>query len=179
MLFRSVDPSTCGLGVLNGANGTPQDVNSPFSVIADGKDIVAGSNSFCGDHTLAHEFGHNMGLEHDRANATGQGVFPYSYGYGIAGVFGDIMSYIYPKVQKFSNPAINCATNQPCGIVETDPVNAANNALSLNNTRFTIAGFVAPTGLDTTPNTFSFTNLSGVNAGDPLASEYKIGRAHV
>ena len=34
-----------------------------------------------GNLSLAHEIGHNEGLHHDPANASGQGAYPYAFGY--------------------------------------------------------------------------------------------------
>jgi hypothetical protein len=46
---------------------------------------------------LSHEIGHNMGLTHDKANASGPGVFAYTYGYGDPNrVFRDVMAYTCP-----------------------------------------------------------------------------------
>jgi len=82
-----------------------------------------------------------MGSMHDRANAGGgKGAYTYSYGYGVGGTFGTVMSYINPRIGKFSNPAITCAGGTTCGVSETAS-NSANNALSLNNTRTAVAGF--------------------------------------
>ncbi len=161
----AVDPSLCGFAKLLGSNNSPIVASTGFSVVNDGNG--------CSDFSFAHELGHNMGSAHDRANVQ-EGVapfYPYAYGYGVAGTFGTIMSYISPTVGKFSNPAISCATGQACGISEADPVNGANNALSLNNMRWAVAGFMPATTLSTTPNAFSFSSLSGVNSGDALHSE--------
>lgn len=57
--------------------------------------------------------------------------------------FGDIMSYFYPKLMRFSNPNTTCTTTNgphPCGTAE------ANTALSMNNMRLTISGIKASTG---------------------------------
>lgn len=128
----------CGIATLGGAEGSDisRYAGLAYSVVSDGKD--AGYE--CGEYTLAHELGHNMGCDHDLKHGGGSGAYPYSNGYGKKEVFGTIMSYINPIVGKFSNPAITC-DGQPCGIVETAP-DAANNALSLNNTRSAVANFM-------------------------------------
>src|SRR5690606_10215543 len=104
---------------------------------SDGIDIDTGF--YCDDFTLAHELGHNMGSTHDRANTSISPVFPYSYGYGFSGEFGTVMSYINPAIAMFSNPNIDCL-GQPCGIAQPDPA-SADNARSINNTRFEVAAF--------------------------------------
>ncbi len=133
--FSMANHVGCGLSWLNGFNGQAMNAAYGFSVIGDGSD-VGGSLYYCPDSSLVHELGHAMGSDHDRANSVAQGAYPYAYGYGIEGVFGTIMSYINPRVGKFSNPNINCLGNQPCGIEDY-----ADNTRSLNNTRDSVAGF--------------------------------------
>ncbi len=148
--------SSCGTAWVIGSGGQPLLSQYAYAVVNDGDD-VDGSAYYCSDLSLTHELGHLMGSAHDRANADISGVYPYSYGYGIAGTFGTVMSYIDPEIGKFSNPAITCK-GIPCGISETAN-NAANNVLSINNTRSAIADFrssVAPP----TPLTGRLVNLS-------------------
>lgn len=169
--FDTTTDTACGLAWMLGSNGTSMNADNAFSVVSVGDD-VAGSNGYCSDYALAHELGHNMGSVHDRAHSSSPGAYAYSYGYGIGGRFGDIMSYIWPQVGKFSNPAISCGSlNDPCGISESDGANGANNALSLNNTAPTVAAFRVATSLDTTPDDFSFSMLTGVNGAASLVSE--------
>ena len=61
--------------------------------------------------TLPHEIGHNQGNQHDRANASFQGAYPYSYGWrrcvGDGTGFRTIMSYSCSggtRIPYFSNP---------------------------------------------------------------------------
>jgi len=64
--------------------------------------------------TLAHEHGHNMGMEHDPANAgisSSGASYPWSFGHYVNGAFRTIMSYDVcsiscPRVLHFSNPDV-------------------------------------------------------------------------
>jgi hypothetical protein len=64
--------------------------------------------------TLAHEHGHNMGMEHDPASAgisPSGASYPWSFGHNVNGVFRTIMSYNVcsiscPRVLHFSNPDV-------------------------------------------------------------------------
>ena len=64
--------------------------------------------------TLAHEHGHNMGMEHDPANAgisAAGASYPWSFGHYVNGSFRTIMSYNVcsvscPRVLHFSNPEV-------------------------------------------------------------------------
>ena len=135
---RVTDPSTCGLAWLGGYGGSniAYDSAYAFSAINDGSDI-SGSGYYCDSYTFTHELGHNMGCAHDHAHASVQGAYPYSYGHGVTGSFGTIMSYIDPEVAKFSSPLIQC-NGQPCGIADY-----ADNARSINNTRAALAAYLS------------------------------------
>lgn len=179
---------SCGVAWVGGYGGQPISgyANYGYSVISDGVD-VNGSNYYCLDLTFTHELGHNMGSMHERANAGGgSGAYPYSYGYGVSGSFGTVMSYINPRIAKFSNPAITCAGSVACGVSETAS-NSANNALSLNNTRMAVANFRA--AQQTTPppaTTYALTvaksgsgtvtsTPAGINCGTDCSEAYPSG----
>lgn len=135
VLLRPYNRSThgsCGVAWLNGGGGFALTRDGAYAVVSHGDD----GNYYCDDYTFAHELGHNMGSAHDLAHSSSQGAFPYSYGYGFSGIFGTIMSYIDPVIGRFSNPSITCS-GRPCG------TSSANNTLSLNNTRTTVAAFTA------------------------------------
>lgn len=156
-LVRPFDQPTagsCGVGWVSGGGGRTiiTDGSYGFSVVSYGKD-THGSSYYCDNYTFTHELGHNMGSAHDRANSGSSGAYNYSYGYGIEGTFGTIMSYINPTIGKFSSPLLDCK-GTPCGIA-SGKSNSADNALSLNNTRSFIASFRATAssvvGVVTTP----------------------------
>jgi hypothetical protein len=98
---------------------------------------------------MAHELGHNMGADHDRAHAYGPVNSGYAYGYGIPGKFADIMSQSYinaPTTAKFSTPNLVCDTNgDACGIAPGQP-NAADAAQTLNDNREAVAALMQPAG---------------------------------
>jgi hypothetical protein len=98
-----------------------------------------------GNHTLAHELGHNQGNMHDPDNSSYAGVYPYSYGYRLCGVFHDVMSYACssPRIPYFSNPNV-FYNGQSTGVA-----NYQDTARSMNGTSATVASFRSST--TTTP----------------------------
>jgi peptidyl-Asp metalloendopeptidase len=66
------------------------------------------------NNTLAHEHGHNMGMEHDPASAgisPSGASYPWSFGHYVNGEFRTIMSYNVctiscPRILHFSNPDV-------------------------------------------------------------------------
>lgn len=109
---------TCGLAYVPAARAAGIQAyrqQAPFLMFAalnDGQH----QNRYCESLTLAHELGHNLGAAHDKANSPFAGVFTHSYGKGVAGQFGTVMSYIQPRVALFSSPQLSCTSNKtPCG----------------------------------------------------------------
>lgn len=107
----------CGIGQLPlnwGPGGNP---NSVHQVTARGCAV--------GNLTFAHEHGHNMGLEHDPANANppGSGTYPYRYGHFVDGSYRTIMSYSNQctsgctRVTQWSNPEV-IFMGEPTGIAD-------------------------------------------------------------
>ncbi len=105
----------CGIGQLPTfwkAGGNPTRVHQ---VTVDGCAV--------GNLTFAHEHGHNMGLEHDPANANPplSGTYPYRYGHYVDGSYRTIMSYSNQctmgctRVTQWSNPEV-VFMGEPTGV---------------------------------------------------------------
>jgi hypothetical protein len=130
----------CGVAWLMAGNN-PGFESYAFSVVELG--------CMTGYYSFGHELGHNMGLNHARSDPTGSGAYAYSYGYkNPSNLFRTVMAYCCgypsctsgcPRVLHFSNPNVMYGGN-PTGISEASP-SSAYNALSLNNTRVTVANW--------------------------------------
>jgi len=107
-----------------------------FSAVHDDSVYACLSNN-----TLAHEMGHNQGDQHNIEDSAGSaGAYNYSYGYRLCqtGGFRTIMSYSCTggtRVSYFSNPNVSLTTGEVTGSA------AANNALSMTNTKAIVAAF--------------------------------------
>jgi hypothetical protein len=81
----------------------------------------------CGDLTLPHELGHNMGLLHSRRQDGRGGILPHALGHGVDLKFGTVMAYSSafgaPRLPIFSSPQLACA-DQLCGIEQGQPDSA-------------------------------------------------------
>jgi hypothetical protein len=88
-----------------------------------------------------------MGLQHDRADAPANGVFPFSHGYvDVPHGFRDIMGVAAScggctRIQNFSNPNVTF-NGFPTGVPQLSP-QSADAAASLTATAFTLANWRA------------------------------------
>jgi hypothetical protein len=137
-LFKETPGTECGYSILNGMTGETLFPEDGFSIVNDGD---GNSDDFCQDTTLAHELGHNMGLAHDKKNARREGVFPYSYGYCVERVVGDIMSQCRGEVVPFFSSPDIIVNGIPLGVRIGEP-NAADSVSSLNAVAAEIANFM-------------------------------------
>ena len=149
--FNDPENDGCGIAWLlgGGQSGIDRgDAYFGYSVVSDGQDAGNdGKTYFCRDETLGHEFGHNLGSQHDRATATVDGklkfgVYPYSFGYKTgpgAGNFYTVMAYGesgQARYRVFSNPRVTSCGGFACGVADD-----ADNARSLGLTMPIVATF--------------------------------------
>jgi hypothetical protein len=137
----------------------------------------------CGPMAMAHELGHNMGLNHSRTQGDRSGVvYPYGLGHLEVGVFGTIMSYAQQYRTKwlpvFSNPDKMCE-GRPCGVPEGE-ADQADARKAVNNVKAKLAAFratVVPGSGDDDDQcqVWSATNDQHVTAGRAFRRTYSMG----
>ena len=115
VLFRPyANDGRCGYAWIGGFSqqgdfSDPAEADFGYSVVA----------ANCGDYTLLHELGHNLGLAHSRRETDQGGTYMWSVGYGVEQDFVTIMAspseFNASRMPKFSSPNSTC-NDQPCGI---------------------------------------------------------------
>lgn len=159
--FQSPENGSCGAAWLLGAGQTPIDSESAafaFSVVSDSNGTQAPDDgTTCREEYLAHELGHNMGLQHDREIAQASddtnndsilldpeefGALPYSFGHRVDSTSGNFYTIMAVRragqsgFRVFSNPRISTCGNFPCGVADQ-----ADNARALGQTMPLVASF--------------------------------------
>lgn len=139
LLVQSTNGGVCGIAYLMAGLSSAY-ANSAFAVVST---VCATTNL-----SFAHELGHLMGANHDRQNSSGPVIFPYAYGYqDPGGAFRTVMAYncptFCPRINYWSNPDVSYG-GRPTGVYHLDPINSADNRLTLNQTAATVANFRIP-----------------------------------
>ncbi len=142
VLFRPLhhlSQGNCGVANLGGLDhDVTADIldgyaNDNYAVVSDGMSKDGRYNCVIG--SFAHELGHLLGNMHEVEYSGGsQGLYPYSYAWGVQYKFGTIMGYTTPKLMLFSTP--NLATEckgEPCGYPEGH-VHASDQVRTINAT---------------------------------------------
>lgn len=136
--FHYLSQGGCGVANLGGVDRENADwldmaIRYSYVVVSDG--ISKDGPYRCGIGSLAHEMGHLLGNMHEVEHSDGsQGMYPYSYAWGVQGKFGTIMGYTTPQLMLFSTP--NLATEckgEPCGYPEGH-VHASDQVRTINAT---------------------------------------------
>ncbi len=140
VLFRpDANDGLCGFAWVGGYQQ-----NGDFSAAINAEYAFAVTVVNCGDYTLLHEAGHNMGLAHSRREDPLGGTWSYSAGYGVDNDFVTVMAstieFSATRLPRLSSPATAC-NGQACGIDATDPVEGADAILSLQQTAGAVAGY--------------------------------------
>lgn len=146
-LFSS--DSACGLGTTPGIGFEgeffhPNISNPELYVTMYTNGFPQGGGSGCSDETMAHEFGHNHGLNHSHRESGAEATFSWAFGHGVDGSFATIMANtsLYPgseDVLFFSNPESTNCNGLPCGVSRSDVEQGADAVFTVNHTRFQIA----------------------------------------
>ncbi len=131
LIVEEADSGLCGIAYLMST------LSAGFEAWAFG---VTRADCTTGRYVLAHEVGHNMGSEHDPANAQNDPLYNYSYGHWEPGYnWRTLMAYNCPSscpvVGYFSDPNVSYQ-GAPTGVA-----NSQDNARSIRSVLSTMANF--------------------------------------
>ncbi|MCG8412995.1 MAG: M12 family metallo-peptidase [Pseudomonadales bacterium] len=141
--------SLCGLGTTPGIgfegeffHPTIIDPELYVTLYTDG--FPTNASAGCDNITLAHELGHNHGLDHSHREEGAEGTFSWALGHGVDGSFATIMANPadFPGsdvIALFSNPESTDCNGLPCGVSRDDVEQGADAVYTLNHTNFQIA----------------------------------------
>ena len=98
-----------------------------------------------GYYSVAHEIGHNLGSQHDRAHTSSSGIYPYSHGFqDPLNRFRTIMAYNCPvtctRINHWSNPNVYFEGEAITGVAAGHPY-AADNHLSIKETARVVSNY--------------------------------------
>ena len=128
----------CGIGYV---------MRSPGSGFSESAFQVTRYDCAVGNLTMAHEFGHNLGLEHNVENSSAwpnNGSYPYSFGHYHDGEYRTVMSYSAPctmgcsRRMYYSNPDVSYLG------LATGVVDLKDNTRSLEQTTLIAVNFRDP-----------------------------------
>lgn len=141
--------SVCGLGSAPGAGFEgelfhPTIIQPELFVAFYTDGFPINSTTGCDNVTLAHELGHNHGLDHSHREEGAQGTFTWALGHGVDGSFATIMANPadFPGselIALFSNPESTDCNGLPCGVAREDVEQGADAVFTLNQTTLQIA----------------------------------------
>jgi hypothetical protein len=149
----------CGIGWIQ---RNPGSGFAPYAFQVSDRGCLANS-------TLAHEHGHNMGMEHNPENSSvgsrpSSASDPWSFGHWVSGQFATIMTYnsicpsYCPRVLAFSNPDV-LYNGFPTGILSQ-----RDNAQTGDSTASIVAAFRAGSSSPNNPPAFISDPISKPNA---------------
>lgn len=159
-LITSTPTNTCGLGYLN-SNPTNYSSNSAFTVSI--------YSCVVSNYTLAHEMGHNMGLNHDWFVSQSTAPCDHHHGYsnqtavnlGTSSVSSQrwrtIMAYndecagsgiSCSRINRWANPSVNY-NSEPTGVA-IGSINPSNEAFAFSRFACVVAQFMPTASLSTT-----------------------------